>query len=71
MWRGQIGEVIIKGDFSEKAVFKQALKNGQGFNRQRLGVQGRMLEAQGPGQRREVCEVPSENRKRAGGTESG
>ena len=33
------GEDIIKGDFSEEAVFKLALKNGQGFTRQRLGVQ--------------------------------
>lgn len=43
------GEEIIKGDFSEEAVFKLALKNGQGFTRQRLGVQRGMLEAQGPG----------------------
>ena len=39
----------IKGDFSEEAVIKQALKNGQGFTRQTLGVQQGMLETQGPG----------------------
>lgn len=43
------GEEIIKGAFSEETVFKQALKNGQGFTRQRLSMQQRTLEAQGPG----------------------
>lgn len=46
---GGRGEEIIKGDLSEEAVIKQALKNGQGFTRQRLGVQQGMLETQGPG----------------------
>lgn len=41
------------------SVCKQASENRQGFTRQRLCVQGRTLEAQGTGPRREVREAPS------------
>lgn len=63
--------IRIKGDFSEEAAFKQALEGGQGFNRQRLGMQGRMLEAQDTEQRREVYGAPSGSPKWAGVAESG
>lgn len=49
----------VKEDSSKEAGFKWALESGQGFNRQRLGMQEAFWRPRGTGQRREDCEAPS------------